>query len=113
MPDLAVTHVIKSLENKDEFNFKNVVFFQPTSALRRHGDVDKAIEIFKKEKLDSLFSSADMHVTIWRKFGKKVKAISYNYKKRTRRQDSFLNSMWKMDLFILPKKRFIRKLITD
>ena len=55
MPDLAVTHVIKSLENKDEFNFKNVVFFQPTSALRRHGDVDKAIEIFKKEKLDSLF----------------------------------------------------------
>ena len=53
-----------------------------------------------------------MHVTIWRKFGKKVKAISYNYKKRTRRQDSPKQYV-ENGSFYITKKRFIRKLITD
>ncbi len=66
MPDDAVTHAIKYLENENLFNFKNVVFLQPTSPLRSINDIDNAIKIFKKEKSDSLFSSVDMHVAIWK-----------------------------------------------
>jgi CMP-N,N'-diacetyllegionaminic acid synthase len=88
MNDDAVSHVIKVLEKKNEFDFENIVFFQPTSPLRRKDDVDKAIKIFKKEKADSLFTSSDMHVAIWKEKNKKIFPFHHSFKKRKRRQDS-------------------------
>ena len=87
MPDEAVTHAINFLEKKG-LKFKNVVFFQPTSALRKKGDVDRAIDIYKKKGANSLFTSSDMHVTIWKENNRRIKPINHSYKNRKRRQDS-------------------------
>jgi len=65
-----------------------VVFLQATSPLRQSRDIDRAIEKFDKEKLDSLFSATPLEdFFIWTV--KKTGVISYNYdyEKRKRRQD--------------------------
>ena len=44
MPDFAVTHAIKYIENQLKYNFDYVVFLQPTSPLRKKGELDMAIK---------------------------------------------------------------------
>ena len=87
LPEEAVTHAINFLEKKG-LKFKNIVFFQPTSALRKKGDVDRAINVFKKKKANSLFASTDMHVLIWKETKNKIYPFNHDYKNRKRRQDS-------------------------
>ena len=87
MNDDAVSHAIRILEKKNEFDFENIVFFQPTSPLRMKNDVDKAIKIFKKKNADSLFASCDMDVAIWKEKEKKLIPFHHSFKKRKRRQD--------------------------
>ena len=107
MPDDAVTHAIKVLEKKG-VEFENVVFFQPTSALRKKGDVDKAINIFNKKSADSLFASSDMHITVWKETKKKIIPVNHSYKDRKRRQD-FVTQYIENGSFYITNKNVYKK----
>ena len=64
LPDAAVVHAINKIEKKNNFN--HVVFLQPTYPLRSKNDIDLAIKMYLKKKADCLFSSVELHSTMWR-----------------------------------------------
>lgn len=106
MPDASVVHAINYIEKNTNINFENVVFLQPTSPLRKSSDIDNAIKVFKKSKADSLLSSVDMHVLIWKKNNNKASPLNYSYKNRTRRQDAKINAIENGSFYITKKNLF-------
>ncbi len=83
----VINHTLKSLYGKNYYKkVKNVILLQPTSPLRTIKNINKAKRIFKKGKYDSLFSGFLSKKFIWT-VNKKLKSISYNFKKRKRTQD--------------------------
>jgi N-acylneuraminate cytidylyltransferase len=70
-------------------NIDLVLAPQLTSPLREVKDIDCAIELFQKEKYDSLFSSCIAEdLFFWEKSEKgKLKSVNYDYHNRKRRQD--------------------------
>ena len=118
MPDFAVVHAIKYIENKLNYKIDNVVFLQPTCPLRKNFEIDKAIKFFYKTKADSLFSGVDIQPHIWSKTRKKLKPINFNPKKRLGRQNSsqFVNEtgsfyITKKDIFKKFNNRFGGKIV--
>tara|TARA_B100001123_G_C15339216_1_gene1034073 strand:+ start:3627 stop:4355 length:729 start_codon:yes stop_codon:yes gene_type:complete len=105
MPDAPVVHAINYIEKNTNINFENVVFLQPTSPLRKVSDIDNAIRQFKKNNSDSLFSSVDIHVSMW-KIKKNKARPSYNYKNRIRRQDSGKHVFENGSIYITKKNLF-------
>jgi N-acylneuraminate cytidylyltransferase len=78
----ALIHAIA--ETKSE----NVVFLQCTSPLRLKDDISKAIEVFEYTKADSLFSCSKMKdPCIWIQKDKDYISFTYDYAKRTQRQN--------------------------
>ncbi len=86
MPDYAVIHGIKNVLQKLKYYFDYVVFLQPTSPLRAKNEIDKAIKHCIDKNLDTVFSSINYKPFLWRKKGKFFSPISFNPKKRKRRQ---------------------------
>jgi CMP-N,N'-diacetyllegionaminic acid synthase len=83
----AWIHSIKIIE---EYNNIDFVFApQVTSPLREVKDIDNAIELFQKEKYDSLFSSCIAEdLFFWEESEKgQLKSANYDYLNRKRRQD--------------------------
>ena len=82
----ALLHAICEIEKKQSVN--SVVFLQATSPLRTSNDINDAIEKFISEKADSLFSSAILEdFCIWEITERIMKSITYDYKRRGRRQE--------------------------
>ena len=105
MPDASVVHAINYIEKNTNINFENVVFLQPTSPLRKGSDIDNAIRLFKKNNTDSLFSSVDMHVSMWKIKKNKANPL-YNYKNRIRRQDAGKHVVENGSIYITKKNLF-------
>lgn len=82
----ALRHAVEEIE-KLGIKIDLVVFLQATSPMREKYDLDRAIEKFSKEKLDSLFSAQKSYFNIWEEKSDKIKSITYNFKSRIRRQD--------------------------
>lgn len=83
----ALIHAVNTITPPGAMMPEIVVFLQATSPIRDHGDVENAIQQFKRERADSLVSvcaSHDFHWTI--RAGSGV-AIDYDPLKRPRRQD--------------------------
>jgi CMP-N,N'-diacetyllegionaminic acid synthase len=82
-------HAIEYIEKNGE-KVDLVIGIQATSPLRETMDIEKGIDIFLNENLDSLFSGAKLEdFLIWKKdFGNRLKSINYNYRQRKRRQDN-------------------------
>jgi CMP-N,N'-diacetyllegionaminic acid synthase len=79
----AWLHAIKHIEKKNKCDA--ILAIQPTSPIRID-NFDGAINFFKKNKFDSLFSSSIIKdYCVWKKNKKKFIA-KYNFKKRKRRQ---------------------------
>ena len=106
MPDASVVHAINYIEKNININFENVVFLQPTSPLRNHSDIDNAIKLFNKNKADSLFSSVDIHPFMWKIKKNKISPLNWNYKNRTRRQDTEKNVIENGSIYITNKNVF-------
>lgn len=85
MPDASVLYTLKYLI-KTGYDFDNVVFLQPTSAIRKKHDIDNAIKKFKRGGYDSLFSGVNLHPILWTSSKKKVLPLNFNFKRRPRRQ---------------------------
>lgn len=79
----AWLHAIKHIEKQNKCDA--ILAIQPTSPIRID-NFDRAINFFKKNKFDSLFSSSIIKdYCLWKKNKKKFIA-QYNFKKRKRRQ---------------------------
>ena len=89
----AWEHAIKYI-NKEKKICNYVFGIQPTSPLRDAKDFERGINIFEKNKLDSLFTSLKINdYFIW--FYKKKLLANYDYSNRPRRQiieDKFLEN---------------------
>lgn len=82
----ALLHAIAEIEREEKID--EVVFLQATSPVRESQDVEKALEKFFEEKADSLFSAAVLEdFCIWEIGQDNMKSITFDYKKRGRRQD--------------------------
>lgn len=104
--------VIKKIDKKN--SIKNFVALLPTSPLRSHLDIDKAIKLFYKKKAASVISMTEAHYPIdWNhyiKFNKKIVRISKKFDAMSNRQKirkTYIpnGSIYVFDLNILQKTR--------
>lgn len=79
--------VVKYLEEKENYKPDLIVLLQPTSPLRKKGDIDKAIKQLIRTKADSLLSVKESDDFLWKKENKVFKPVNYDFKNRPRRQD--------------------------
>ena len=69
-----------------KYNFNYVVFLQPTTPMRKSGELDEAIKHCINKKFDTVFSSIDYKPFV-EKIKNKLKPITFEPKKRKRRQE--------------------------
>ena len=82
----ALSHAISKIEKY--INIRLIVFLQATSPLRESSDIDQAIKRFISTKADSLFSAALLEDhCLWAEQKKDFKSVTFNYRKRARRQE--------------------------
>ncbi|NTW83458.1 MAG: acylneuraminate cytidylyltransferase family protein [Chlorobiaceae bacterium] len=84
----ALLHAISVIDKEFGMPVGTVVFLQATSPLRKPGDIDAAIEHFRKEGADSLISvtKAD-DLTIWECRETEWRSVNFDYRNRGMRQD--------------------------
>lgn len=82
----AVLHGI--LEIEKERKVDAVLFLQATSPIRDKEDIRRAVDTFKEEEVDSLFSMSILEdYCIWKKQEGELQSVSFDYRKRGRRQE--------------------------
>ncbi|AAM72386.1 MAG TPA: acylneuraminate cytidylyltransferase family protein [Chlorobaculum sp.] len=84
----ALLHALEVIAERYGAEPETVVFLQATSPLRKPGDIDRAIELFRLEGADSLISvtRAD-DLTIWEQRGGDWNSVNFDYRNRGMRQD--------------------------
>jgi CMP-N,N'-diacetyllegionaminic acid synthase len=94
-------------------SYDAMVLLQPTSPLRNSEDINKSIKIFKKEKIDSLFSISKHlehpYDAINLEKKNKLKFVIKKRKKFFRRQDFDVNSYFHNGAIFIMKKNLINK----
>ncbi len=82
----AWVHAIEAIQKDTEVDL--VLAPQVTSPLREVKDIDNAIELFQKEKYDSMFSASMAEdLFFWGESNTGLNSVNYDYKNRKRRQD--------------------------
>jgi len=87
----VLIHAVRELR-KENYYPEAVMLLQPTTPIRKPGQLRKAIELFRNEKADSLVSVCEEHPFFWK--GLTDSTPLYNYKKRPRRQDIASSERW-------------------
>lgn len=84
----ALLHALETIAAHHGAEPETVVFLQATSPLRKPGDIDRSIELFRQEGADSLISvtRAD-DLTIWEQRGESWNSVNFDYRNRGMRQD--------------------------
>jgi CMP-N,N'-diacetyllegionaminic acid synthase len=86
--EAALKHSLDVIQKRSNRRVDLVVFLQATSPLRETSDIDNAIGKFNSGKADSMFSASILEdFCIWSKERRLLKSVSYDYKKRGRRQN--------------------------
>lgn len=83
----ALIHVLDERRKKDKADPDLVVFLQCTSPVRRHDDIDNAINQLIRENADSLFSATRNHALIWTETPGGPASLNYDHRTRKREQD--------------------------
>jgi CMP-N,N'-diacetyllegionaminic acid synthase len=85
--EAAWMHAIEIIQRDSKIDL--VFAPQVTSPLREIQDIDNAIELFQREKYDSMFSSSIVEdLFFWKKDKEhKLQSVNYDYLNRQRRQD--------------------------
>jgi N-acylneuraminate cytidylyltransferase len=83
----AWLHALDDIENQGE-KVTRIVGMQPTSPVREPADLDRALEQFERERLDSLLSVSEIQdFFVWEPAGDGTfKPVNYDYRNRRRRQ---------------------------
>ena len=86
--EAAIGHALEVVARDHGLVPDTVVFLQATSPLRLPGDIDRAIEVFRREGADSLISvtKAD-DLTIWERRNDGWNSVNFDYRNRGMRQD--------------------------
>ncbi len=104
----AWEHAISFIK-KNFSNVETVIGVQPTSPIRSYKTLDKAINMFYKKKLDSLFTAEKVHnYFIWKKQGKKYIA-NYNYSNRPMRQEIEKKYLENGSFYIFNAEKFLKE----
>lgn len=84
----AILHALGVIEEEYKIPVSTIVFLQATSPLRKHGDIDAAVDVFHREKADSLISvtKAD-DLTLWESRKGRWTSVNFDYRNRGMRQD--------------------------
>ncbi|UWX58599.1 acylneuraminate cytidylyltransferase family protein [Chlorobaculum sp. MV4-Y] len=84
----ALLHALEVIAERYGAEPETVVFLQATSPLRKPGDIDRAVELFRRDGADSLISvtRAD-DLTIWEQRGGDWNSVNFDYRNRGMRQD--------------------------
>ena len=114
----AIIHSINYIEKVLKYKFDIVIFLQPTTVLRKLGELDQAIKMFIKKKSDTLFTSVDLQPFLWGRNKKKLRSINFNFKKnRIRRQNNHTITetgsyyIVKKEVFLKYNNRFGKKIV--
>ncbi len=84
----ALVHAIRIMEEIHRIKPDIVVLLQPTSPLRKPGDIDNSLEQFLSYDSDSLFSVTKIaDLTLWQKNRNQWESVNFDYKNKLRRQD--------------------------
>lgn len=86
----AWLHALDVIESRRGQTVDTIVAPQVTSPLRESVDIERGIEDFTRGRYDSLFSCCPAEdLFFWKKSADgKLDSVNYNYKNRTRRQDT-------------------------
>ena len=85
----ALIHALDFIESNKGERVDAVVFLQATSPLREPAELEGALAKFKAEKLDSLFSAAELEdMLIWREEAGRFQSWNYDFQNRKRRQEA-------------------------
>lgn len=109
----VIIGVIQQLKEKDNTQFDAIVILQPTSPLRTVADIDNAIQIFQKNRCDSVMGVTKVvHPPSWmyqiNKKGTLTKFLK-NKTPITRRQDSPVLYQLNGAILVATKEFFQRK----
>lgn len=63
----ALLHVLEHLNNNERYQPDTIVFMQCTCPLTKAGDINDAIDFYKKNHADVVFSAVISHAFLWRK----------------------------------------------
>lgn len=83
----ALLHALDVIEQRRQKPVDLVVFLQATAPLRYSWDIEKAIELLRADRADSLLScTIPAHVCLWQKEGGHLTSMTYDYLNRKPRQ---------------------------
>lgn len=83
----ALLHVLDTLQSRENYVPKLLVFLQCTSPVRSARDIDGAINALLTKNADSLLSVVEMTKFFWRGDEETIKSVNYDFQERPRHQD--------------------------
>ncbi len=104
----AIRHFIKKMSLEKSFLKKNIILLQITSPLRTSKDIAGSIRKFNALNLDSIFSGFKEKGFAWISNGRKLKSISFDFKKRKRSQELADIVYENGSIFIFNIKKFLQ-----
>ena len=102
--ELALLHVLETLELQDGYDPDLVVFLQATSPLRAPGTIGRAIAQLDREGADSLLSVGPIRGFVWRESAAGVESVTYDWRNRPRRQDVSEDLLENGSFYIFPPR---------
>ena len=106
--EIAWRHAILEILNRKKISPKIAIVLQLTSPVRGKKDLDRAVEYFKKKKLDSLFSSClKRDFCLWEIKNSKFYA-NYDYQNRLPRQKIQKTYLENGSFYIFNVKKFLK-----
>lgn len=84
----AILHALEVIKMEYEMPVCTIVFLQATSPLRKPGDIDAAVELFRRQEADSLISATKADdLTLWELREGRWASVNFDYRNRGMRQD--------------------------
>lgn len=104
----AIRHAISEMEKMESFDA--LVFLQATSPIRRHYDIDRAVDKFYEKPFDSLFSMSILEdYCLWKKQYGELSSFTYDYQNRGRRQERDPIYLENGSIYVFTKELFLTK----
>lgn len=82
----ALLHVLRYLDESENYQPDLVVFLQATSPIRKSGSLDQAIRTLREDNADSLFSASRLNWFAWRIENALPVPLNYDHRNRPMRQ---------------------------
>lgn len=84
--------IVEKLAKQESYFPDAIILLQPTSPFRMDGRLEQAIELFERQRADSLLSVCPNHHFFWK--NEECPEALYAYQARPRRQDIKIEDRW-------------------